>query len=184
MAKTKRKSISPKLRFEVFKRDNFTCQYCSAKPPKVPLEVDHIVPVASGGENARENLITSCFVCNRGKGNRELTLMPISTVEKIQRLEIAQKQYAQFKRILNKEKKIINSQIEEVNKIYSIHNKGWELSDKFKIQVKMFISKLGVESTCEAMEIACSKIDDEDKVIRYFCGVCWNFIKDNNHGYI
>ena len=25
---SKRKSISKKLRFEVFKRDSFTCQYC------------------------------------------------------------------------------------------------------------------------------------------------------------
>lgn len=48
---SKRKSISKKLRFEVFKRDSFTCQYCGKMAPDVVLEVDHINPVASGGEN-------------------------------------------------------------------------------------------------------------------------------------
>ena len=49
--KPKRQSISKKLRFEVFKRDNFTCQYCGRMAPDVVLEVDHINPVANGGKN-------------------------------------------------------------------------------------------------------------------------------------
>jgi 5-methylcytosine-specific restriction endonuclease McrA len=51
MAITKRKSISKKARFEVFKRDAFSCQYCGAHPPDSILHVDHIVPVALGGGN-------------------------------------------------------------------------------------------------------------------------------------
>lgn len=68
----RRQSLSKKLRFEVFKRDSFTCQYCGAQPPKVVLEVDHIHPVAEGGGNEQENLITACDKCNRGKGKRTL----------------------------------------------------------------------------------------------------------------
>lgn len=68
----KRKSISPTLRFEVFKRDSFTCQYCGRKSPEVILQVDHIVPVSSGGINDIVNLITSCKECNCGKGKRSL----------------------------------------------------------------------------------------------------------------
>lgn len=41
--------ISKKLRFEVFKRDCFTCQYCGEKAPNVKLEVDHIKPVSNYG---------------------------------------------------------------------------------------------------------------------------------------
>ena len=37
-----RKPIGKKMRFEVFKRDKFTCQYCGRKAPDVILEVDHI----------------------------------------------------------------------------------------------------------------------------------------------
>lgn len=69
---SKRKSLSKRLRFEVFKRDNFTCQYCGAKAPDVILHVDHINPVAKGGDNDILNLITSCSDCNGGKGARRL----------------------------------------------------------------------------------------------------------------
>ncbi len=68
-----RKPISKKTRFEVFKRDRFTCQYCGRMSPDVILEVDHIKPVAEGGTNRITNLITSCRDCNRGKGKRKLS---------------------------------------------------------------------------------------------------------------
>lgn len=172
-----RKTISKKVRFEIFKRDGFSCQYCSGKPPKVPLEVDHIIPVISGGGNDDENLITSCFDCNRGKGARELTLMPLTTVEKLERMKIAQHQYKQFKKVLLNQKKIIESQINEVDEIYTLYFDGWCLSDKFKVQVKGFIDKIGVEDCVEAMELACSRIDDQNRVIKYFCGIVWNKIR-------
>jgi hypothetical protein len=59
--------IGKSLRFEVFARDGFTCQYCGARPPDVILEVDHIHPVSKGGTDDTINLITSCYDCNRGK---------------------------------------------------------------------------------------------------------------------
>jgi hypothetical protein len=81
----KRKSITKKTRFEIFKRDSFTCQYCGAKAPDAILEIDHLNPVKHGGENDLLNLITSCFVCNRGKSHRKLS--DNSVVEK-QRVQI------------------------------------------------------------------------------------------------
>lgn len=62
-----RKGLSKKIRFEVFKRDQFTCQYCGKKAPDVILHVDHIQPVSKGGTNDLLNLITSCQDCNLGK---------------------------------------------------------------------------------------------------------------------
>lgn len=70
---SKRKPIGKKLRFEVFKRDSFTCQYCGKKAPDTILHVDHIDPVSLGGENDILNLITSCRDCNLGKGARTLS---------------------------------------------------------------------------------------------------------------
>ena len=68
-----RKAITKKLRFEVFKRDGFKCQYCGNEAPKVVLNVDHINPVAKGGKNDILNLITSCEGCNAGKSDRLLS---------------------------------------------------------------------------------------------------------------
>lgn len=67
-----RKALSKKTRFEVFKRDSFTCQYCGAKAPEVVLHCDHINPVVEGGSNDIMNLVTACASCNGGKGARKL----------------------------------------------------------------------------------------------------------------
>lgn len=59
-----------KNRFEILKRDNFTCSYCGRSPikdPEVTLAVDHIIPVSQGGMTAPINLTTSCLECNLGK---------------------------------------------------------------------------------------------------------------------
>jgi 5-methylcytosine-specific restriction endonuclease McrA len=58
-----------KLRFLVFQRDNFTCQYCgrNVKEDKIKLNTDHIIPKSKGGEDTFENITTSCQECNLGK---------------------------------------------------------------------------------------------------------------------
>jgi len=69
-----RKALSPKVRFHIFDRDGFTCRYCGKSPRDgVVLEVDHIHPVANGGENDVDNLVTACWECNHGKGKVELS---------------------------------------------------------------------------------------------------------------
>ena len=70
--KTKRSHISKRARFEIFKRDGFMCRYCGRSAPGVVLHVDHVKPLAKGGEDREENMITSCEDCNFGKGAWEL----------------------------------------------------------------------------------------------------------------
>lgn len=72
-AQEQRALVTPKIRFEVLKRDNFTCQYCGAHGEGVVLEVDHIIPISKGGTSDMGNLITACFDCNRGKGSSLVT---------------------------------------------------------------------------------------------------------------
>lgn len=70
-ATKKRPPISSVLRFEIFQRDNFTCQYCNrTKNDGIKLVVDHIIPVSEGGKTTFENLITACNECNSGKSNK------------------------------------------------------------------------------------------------------------------
>ena len=70
--KTRKKRL--KIRFNVFQQDNFTCQYCGRKPPECILEIDHKYPKSKGGKNKKDNYITSCRECNRGKGDQILQL--------------------------------------------------------------------------------------------------------------
>lgn len=53
-------------RQNVFKRDNFECQYCSTKKE---LTLDHVIPSSRGGMHAWVNLVTACKRCNAKKGD-------------------------------------------------------------------------------------------------------------------
>lgn len=61
-------SISKRLRYEVLRRDNHTCQYCGAKAPEAWLDVDHVFPQSLGGSDEPSNLVAACKDCNAGKG--------------------------------------------------------------------------------------------------------------------
>jgi len=62
------------LRFAIFRRDGFRCQYCnrSVKDGAV-LTLEHIVPLSKGGNWLAENLLTACEECNQGKDDSLLT---------------------------------------------------------------------------------------------------------------
>lgn len=60
-------AVTKRTRFEVLRRDNHTCQYCGGKAPDVVLQIDHVVPVALGGDDKPGNLVTACKECNAGK---------------------------------------------------------------------------------------------------------------------
>jgi hypothetical protein len=66
-------ALSVRTRFEVFKRDEFTCRYCGRKSPEVILEVDHVIAKANGGTDDEMNLVTSCWECNSGKSDKPLS---------------------------------------------------------------------------------------------------------------
>jgi hypothetical protein len=63
---TRRPYIPPALRWEVWERDNFTCQQCGIRRF---LSIDHIKPIAAGGTTTLGNLQTLCQPCNSGKGS-------------------------------------------------------------------------------------------------------------------
>ena len=64
---TQRPYISAVLRWEVWERDDFTCQHCGVRRF---LSIDHIVPVSKGGATESSNLQTLCIPCNSRKGAR------------------------------------------------------------------------------------------------------------------
>lgn len=168
----KRKAISKKTRFEIFKRDSFTCQYCGAHPPLVVLEVDHIEPVFLGGTNDLDNLITACFDCNRGKSNRELSNVPQSLQDKAAQVLEREAQINGYQAVLKAKQARIEDEAEQVRKVYEIYNEGFTLSDPAMIRVKFFVDKLGFYEVKQAMEIAHSKRQIKNQY-SYFCGICW-----------
>jgi hypothetical protein len=172
-------ALSKKLRFEVFKRDGFTCQYCGGHPPIKILEADHIQPKSKGGKDDINNLVTSCFDCNRGKSNNELTSVPLTLAENIKLIKERESQYKEYLKLLKTVDNRSDYEIDEVQSIFQQSFPDYAFAPSFRKSVKNFISKLGIAEVKDAMEYAISRIHDHNKVLTYFCGVCWGRIRDN-----
>jgi|BioPla2DNA2_1021312.scaffolds.fasta_scaffold73225_2 5-methylcytosine-specific restriction endonuclease McrA len=70
-SKYERSLLTPGLRYDILKRDNFTCRYCGATANDgAKLHVDHIKPISKGGKTVASNLQTLCAVCNLGKSDK------------------------------------------------------------------------------------------------------------------
>ncbi|NBO36560.1 HNH endonuclease, partial [bacterium] len=59
-------------RKNVFKRDNYVCQYCGIDLCDKTATIDHILPKSKGGGSTWVNMVTSCKDCNLAKGNKTL----------------------------------------------------------------------------------------------------------------
>jgi hypothetical protein len=161
----KRKSITKKCRFEVFKRDSFTCQYCGKSAPDVVLEIDHIKPVVEGGDNSLLNLVTSCFDCNRGKGKRKLS--DNSSVKKqAKQLKLLKDKNEQLKMLLDYRESISDYRENEVNAIQDVFKSttGYGFSIKFKKKVKGFIKKYELNEVLDSLDICINQYykDNDD----------------------
>jgi hypothetical protein len=188
-------AVSKKTRFEIFKRDGFRCQYCGKYPPDVMLEVDHIQPKSKKGSDDINNLVTSCFDCNRGKSNRELSAIPNSLVLNSEILAEKEAQYKEYKKLISKINNRIKAEFKEVVEVFETYYYPKTLTEKFKkTSLKLFIEKLNIIEVVNSMESACMKFESvdrekvyvnnvgwikkEDAVIKYFCGICWNKIRN------
>lgn len=89
-----RKSLSKRVRFAVFARDNFTCRYCGRQSDSVVLVIDHMIPVSAGGTNDAENLVTACETCNQGKADTTLSQHAPNDSD---RLRLLQEQHEQLR---------------------------------------------------------------------------------------
>ena len=59
-------------RFNVFLRDNFTCQYCNNLFSANELTFDHLIPRCLDGKTSWSNVVSACTKCNLKKGRKLL----------------------------------------------------------------------------------------------------------------
>ena len=177
----KRKPLSKSVRFEVFKRDSFTCQYCGRSAPEVVLEVDHIIPVSKGGTDELLNLVTSCRDCNRGKSAKRLSDDSTLVKQKAQLDELNEKR-EQMEMMIEWKKsllKLIDSQVEAVEEMI-VSLTGYGLTDHGRQRIRKLISEFGFAETYTATEISFNKYyrDDRDytweTAFKKIGGVCFN----------
>jgi hypothetical protein len=153
---TKRKALTKKIRFEVFKRDSFACQYCGRKAPDVLLQVDHIEPVAKGGTNDILNLITSCFDCNAGKSDSQLSDSTVLDKQR-QQLEQLQERKKQIEMMFQWQKALLDLDDEVTEQLalfWSERVPNYSLNENGKKELRKLQKKFELSEIMDAMRIA------------------------------
>lgn len=76
-------------------------------------------------------------------------------------------------------KKTISERVNLIDKIFTTHYPKYGLSNTFKItSLTKFITELPMKEVVKAMELSIDKLPESPgETIKYFCGVCWNRIK-------
>lgn len=179
---SKRKPLGNKLRFEVFKRDSFACQYCGRKAPDVVLQADHITPVASGGTNEILNLITSCFECNSGKSDKKLS--DNSTIER-QRNQLGELQARreQIDMLLQWKRGMADLDSEAAEQLAELWRglaPGWTFSEGGFGALRALILKCGISDVADAMREAAAsylRFQDDGKVTRESWTLAWDKVQ-------
>jgi hypothetical protein len=183
----KRKSISKKTRFEVFKRDSFTCQYCGRSAPDVVLEVDHIKPVFDGGDDSIMNFITSCFDCNRGKGKYKLNDQSELAKQRQQLKELNEKRQ-QLEMMMEWKKELLNSKEQELNDACDfwkkLMNEHYWLNKNGRDSLRGYLNKYSFAEVITCMEISVNQyVEYEDgkpteesveKAFSYIPRICYS----------
>jgi DnaD/phage-associated family protein len=176
--------ISKKIRFEVFKRDEFRCRYCGSTPPECVLEIDHIIPKSKGGKDELINLLTSCFDCNRGKGCRKIDskvsrpdIKEINSELKEQ-VEATELYYSLQKDILSVKESQLNLCLD-----YWYENGSSYISPKQVSSLRNFLNEFPADTIVEAMSIACNKVNGWNNKFRYMCGILHNWKRDSDGTY-
>jgi len=179
-----RQGISKKVRFEVFKRDSFTCQYCGVKAPDVLLQVDHIDPVSQGGDNDILNLITSCQPCNSGKSDRKLSDNSVLE-KKRQQLEDLQERKEQIEMMFHWHRSLTELDdhvLEQLAEYWSELVEPYSLTEPGKSSLKKLLKRFGLGEVMEAMRISVDQyveykegVPTEASVVKAFSkigGIC------------
>lgn len=152
--KYQREPIPKRLRFEVFKRDSFCCQYCGQSAPNVLLHVDHIKPVSLGGETEILNLITACESCNQGKSN-----IPLSEnsemIKKKKQLDDLNERKSQIEMLYEWQNELLSLEetiLDNINKlIIKIIGQGYPEESKFIL--RKIVKKYSHEEIIECIKI-------------------------------
>lgn len=194
---SKRKGLSKTLRFEVFKRDSFTCQYCGRKAPDVVLEADHIKPVKCDGDNNILNLVTACRDCNAGKGAKELTDHQTLNKQR-QQLEELNERRKQLEMMVEWREGLLaidDAKAEKISGAFT-EKSGFDLTEESKYSIRKWLRRYPFEELFEATHAALDQylvlapgsdectLESANKAFDYIPKVCYGQIESRKNPHI
>lgn len=171
-------AVSKRLRYEILRRDNHTCRYCGATAPDVKLTVDHVLPVALGGSDEPTNLVAACGDCNAGKTSSSPDAPLLADVAEKALLWDRALALAVERREARFEQR--QTLLEYFEDAWAAHN-GTDAplgSDWRETVHRFYLLGLNVSELDDAIGIANRSSVADSKVWKYFCGICWNKVRE------
>jgi hypothetical protein len=172
-----RKAIPRRLRYEILRRDDYTCRYCHATD--APLTIDHVIPVALGGTDDPSNLVAACEACNIGKSSSTPDAATVAQVTgDAARWAAAMKLAAER---LNASKAAVSEQTRPFFGEWFVWSRpGWRYklpSDAEDVLVQYLAAGMPPDVLRQAARIALRK-RDVDNYWHYFRGVANNMLAE------
>lgn len=166
-------AVSKRLRFEILRRDNHSCQSCGRRAPEVQLSVDHVVPVALGGSDDPSNLTTACTECNGGKSSIPADAAVVADVANdAKRWAAAIVQAAEELRLND------NTAVYEAVVSAWTNYRRHEIPKDYRQTIDQFLAAgLPAGDIVQMAHVADAK-PNVYKRWSYFCGCCWTRIRE------
>jgi len=170
-------TVTKRTRYEVLRRDNFTCRYCRTADGE--LTVDHVTPVALGGTDDPSNLVAACRDCNAGKSStspNERTVADVTDDELRWAAALAKAAEIDAAKAAG-----TTALLERFADAWDAHMPAFaDLPVDWAESVAKFHS-LGLAE--DAMESAIRRAAGNKSVtqrerFRYFCGICWSKVRE------
>lgn len=169
-------AVSKRTRFEVLRRDNYTCRYCRSASNE--LTVDHVTPVALGGLDDPTNLVAACRDCNAGKGSSAPDQAFVADVDR---------DALRWARAISVAAEKVDDESAERDQFLDYLSREWmgrvphapSLPDDWAVSAWAFFKRgLPVSAMDEAIDIAAVTDAVPNRARwKYFCGICWNKLR-------
>ena len=177
-------AVTKRTRFEVLKRDNYTCRYC--RSTENSLTIDHVTPVALGGSDTPANCVAACKDCNAGKSSTSPDDSLVCDVaEDAVRWAAA---VAKYNTDLRASRKKRNAYTAKFKKAWDLWTWGGDKhlplpSDWTGTIWSFYASGLPIAELEDAVTISAgNQMVKVDSVFRYMCGVVKNKIERQHEG--
>jgi len=168
----KRKAVTPTLRFSILNRDRFRCQYCGKTALEAELAIDHIIPVAAGGQTVPENLVAACIRCNSGKSDKRI----IEEGRSFQEIAAAKDTLEKIRELAHMTRRIYRMRRRVDDRILFMwefnFGRGEMETDAFCV-IRSFLYQHGPNLVFRWIEIAAEKLRscDDTTACKYICGI-------------
>lgn len=171
-------AVSKRLRFEILRRDGFSCRYCGASSDETKLVVDHVLPESLGGKTEPANLVAACQDCNSGKA---------STHPDDQVVEDVAAHAAVWKAAMEQAAAELNGHAEELQRSLAHFDALWsswtnsegvlQRPRDWAQSVETFLSAgLSMAKLEELLAVTMNSKVKNANCWRYFCGCAWRTV--------